>query len=126
MPKPGPVRLAAALLVLEGAALTLLGVAFGVAGVVGDPDDRALSLVEAGLVVLLGVALLLLGRAVDRERGWARSPAVTVQLLALPAGVGLAQNGVWWLAAVVLGLAGTVLFQLATPEARLAFDRRSR
>jgi hypothetical protein len=26
----------------------------------------------------------------------------------------------------VLGLAGTVLYQLATPEARLAFDRRPR
>jgi hypothetical protein len=123
---PGPVRLAAVLLAVEGAALSLLGVAFGIAGVVGDPDDRAFTYAEAAMVVALGVALLLLARAVAAERGWARSPAVTVQLLALPAGIGLAQNGVWWLAAVVLGLAGTVLYQLATPEARLAFDRRSR
>lgn len=124
MPKPGPVRLAALLVAAEGLALLLLGVGFGVAGIVGDPDDRSFTLVEAALVVGLGAALLWLSRALSRERGWARSPAVTVQLLALPAGIGLAQNGVWWLAAVVLGLAGTVLFQLATPEARLALDRR--
>lgn len=125
MPKPGAVRLAALLVALEGLALLLLGAGFGVAGVVGDPDDRSFTLAEAALVVALGGALLWLGRALSRERGWARSPAVTVQLLALPAGVGLAQNDVWPIAVVVLGLAGSVLYLLATPEARLALDRRA-
>lgn len=115
---------AAALLVVEGAALSLLGLGFGAAGVVGEPDDRAFTVLEAAMVVLLGVGVLLLARALARTRRWARSPAVTVQLLALPVGVGLAQNDAWLPAAVVLGLAGTVLYQLATPPARLAFDRR--
>ena len=116
-----PVRVAALLLLAEGAALTLLGLGYGAAAVVGEPLDRRGTLLEAGMVVGLGVAVLLLARGVDGVRGWARSAAVTVQLLALPVGVVALQNGVWWLAAVVLGPTVAVLYQLATPAARLAF-----
>jgi hypothetical protein len=119
--RPGPLLVAAALLAVEGAALSLVGIGYGVAAVVGDPDDRGFTLLEAGMVLLLGLALLLVARGVARARGWARSSGVTVQLLALPVGLGLAQNGVWLLAVPVLALAATVLYQLATPEARLAF-----
>lgn len=103
--------------------MSLLGVGFGAAGVVGDPVDRAFTVLEAAMVVLLGGALLLLARGLAGARRWSRSPTVTVQLLALPVGVGLAQNDGWVLAAVVLGLAGAVLYQLATPQARLVFQR---
>ena len=116
-----PVALAAALVAVEGLALVVLGVVYGAAGVLGDPFDRAATLLEAGLAVFAGVLVLLVARGLADVRGWARSPAVVLQLLALPVGYGLVQGRVWLAAVPVLGLAGAVLFFLATAEARLAF-----
>jgi hypothetical protein len=112
---------AALLVALEGAALTLLGLGYGVAGLVGQPFDRTATLLEAAFTVLAGVLVLLVARGLQRVAGWSRSPAVVLQLLALPVGVGLVQGQVWYAAAPVLLLAGSVLYLLATPEARLAF-----
>lgn len=112
----------AALLVgVEGVALTVLGVGYGVAGVVGAPFDRAATLLEGGFAVLAGVVLLLVARGLVRVAGWARSPAVVLQLLALPVGGGLVQGRVWYAAVPVLTLAVGVLVLLATAEARQAF-----
>ena len=112
----------AALLVgVEGAVLAVLGAGYAVAGVVGEPFDRTATLLEGGFAVLAGALVLLVARSLARVRGWARSPAVVLQVLALPVGAGLVQGEVWYAAVVVLGLAGAVLYQLATPEARLAF-----
>ena len=112
---------AAVLVAAEGAALVVVGSGYGVAGAVGNPFDRAATLLEAGLAVLAGVVLLLIARGLQGVRGWSRSPAVVLQLLALPVGSGLVQGGVYYADVPVLGLAGAVLYQLATPEARLAF-----
>ena len=116
-----PVALAAALVALEGLALVVLGVVYGAAGVLGDPFDRTATLLEAGLAVLVGGLVLLIARGLADVRWWARSPAVVVQLLALPVGYGLVQGRVWIAAVPVLGLALAVLFLLATAEARLDF-----
>ena len=112
---------AALLVALEGAALSALGLAYGAAGLLGEPFDRTATLLEAALAVLVGGLLLLVARGLAQVRGWARSPAVVVQLLALPVGAGLVQGHVWIAAVPVLGLAGAVLYLLATAEARLAF-----
>ena len=113
----------AALLVgLEGSLLVLLGSGYAVAGLVGDPFDRAATLLEAGFSVLAGVLVLLVARGLSRRRGWSRTPAVVLQLLALPVGVGLVQGRVWYAAVPVLALAVLVLYQLATPEARSALS----
>jgi hypothetical protein len=112
---------AALLVAIEGAALSALGLAYGAAGLLGEPFDRTATLLEAALAVLVGGLLLLVARGLAQVRGWARSPAVVVQLLALPVGAGLVQGRVWTAAAAVLGLAGAVLYLLATAEARLAF-----
>lgn len=106
---------------VEGVALTALGLGYGLAGVLGEPFDRAATLLEAGFAVLAGVLMLVVARGLGRVAGWSRSPAVVLQLLALPVGVGLGQGRVWYAAAPLLGLAVAVLYQLATAEARLAF-----
>ena len=106
---------------LEGVALVLLGLVYGGAGVVGDPFDRTATLLEAGMAVLAGALVLLVARGLGEVRGWARSPAVVVQLLALPVGYGLVQGRVWAAAVPVLLLAVSVLYLLMTAEARLAF-----
>lgn len=116
-----PVTRAALVVAVEGVVLVLLGLGYGAAGVLGDPFDRTATLLEAAFAVLVGVLLLLVARGLSRVAGWARSPAVVVQLLALPVGYGLVQGEVWWAAVPLLLLAGTVLYLLATPEARLAF-----
>ena len=112
---------AALLVAVEGAALILLGTGYAVAGAVGDPFDRTATLLEGGFAALAGLLVLLVARGLLHVQGWARSPAVVLQLLALPVGLGLVQGGVLYAAAPVLGLAAAVLYQLATPEARLAF-----
>ncbi|MCU1691604.1 MAG: Integral rane protein [Frankiales bacterium] len=119
-----PVRRAALLVAAEGVGLVGVGLAYAVAGLLGQPEDRLGTELGAAIAVVVGVLLLLVARALDARRAWARSPAVVVQLFALPVGYGLAQGRVWVAAAVVLGLAVAVLLQLASPEARLAFDGR--
>ena len=111
---------AALLVAVEGALLTVLGLGYGVAAVAGDPFDRAATLLAAGLAVLGGILVLLMARGLGRVAGWSRAPAVVLQLLALPVGVGLVQGQIWYAAGPVLGLATMVLYQLATPGARLA------
>lgn len=118
---PTAVRRAAVLVGAQGALLAVLGLGYGVAGVVGQPFDRTATLLEAAFTVVAGVLVLLVARGLHRGAGWARSPAVVLQLLSLPVGVGLAQGRVWYAAVPVLLLAGSVLYLLATPEARLAF-----
>ena len=106
---------------VEGGALVVLGVAYGVAGVVRQPFDRTATLLEAAFAVLAGVLVLLVARGLARVQGWSQAPAVVVQLLALPVGVGLVQGRVWLAAVPVLLLACGVLYELCTAEARLAF-----
>ena len=121
MQPSSPVRRAAVLLVTEAAGLAGLAVTYVVGAVAGDALSRPGALLGAVLFALGAGVLVLLARAVDAVRTWARTPAVVVQLLALPVGVGLAQAQVWLAAAPVLLLAGAVLYQFATPEARIAF-----
>ena len=117
-----PLRRAALLVGLEGAALALLGIGYGAAGVLGEPFDRLATLLEALFTVLLGVGLLLVGRGVLRARRWSLAPAVLTQLLALPVGIGLVQGRVWYAAVPVLLLALAVLAHLAVPSSRAAFE----
>lgn len=113
---------AALLVALEGAALAVLGLGYGVAGVVGEPFDRLATMLEAGFTVVIGAGLVLVARALLAAKRWARSPAILAQLLALPVGVGLVQGRVWYAAVPVLLLAVAVLVHLATPSARAAFE----
>lgn len=103
---------AAALLALEGVALTVLGIIDAIATAVGTPTNRALSFLVAAFGLLGGLVLVLLGRAVSRRRGWARSPAIVLELLAFPVGVGLLQGGLWAAGIPVLLLAGATLWHL--------------
>ncbi len=121
MELPSPVRRAAVLLAVEGAVVAALGASYAVVALIGEPLSLAGALVGAVLLVAAGAVLVLLARAVDRVRRWARSPAVVVQLLGLLIGVQLAQLKLWAPAVPTLLLSGAVLYQLATPEARIAF-----
>ena len=118
------VRRLALLLALEGVALTLVGIGYGVAGLFTPADTTAIELAAAA-AVLAGLALLLLARATDRGRPWSRSPAVVLNVFPFPLGLTLLQAGDWWIALPMVLLAGTVLYLYATPELRDLFRERS-
>jgi hypothetical protein len=114
------VRRLALLLALEGLLLVALGIGYGVASLTDD-SNRAAAELAAGGAVLAGLVLLLLARAVDRQRGWARSPAVVLNVLPLPIALGVLQAGAWWVGLPMLLLAGAVLYLFATPDLRQLF-----
>lgn len=117
-----PLRRAALLVAVEGAALALLGLGYGIAGLVGEPFDRLATVLEALAAIALGAGLLLVARGLAAARRWAMAPAVLTQLLALPVGVGLVQGRVWYAAVPVLALAVAVLAHLAAPSTRATFE----
>ncbi|WP_051342899.1 hypothetical protein [Pseudonocardia spinosispora] len=80
---PTQVRAAGVVVGLQG----LVGVGFAVS-LVARVGDSSLGLVpvlgEAGMFLVMGVVLILVGRGLLRGRFWARSPAVVVQMILLP------------------------------------------
>lgn len=82
----GPVTLRAAVLVLwvEAAALAVL-TAFEAYKLVTDvPEKPGLAIWLAAMIGLAAVGAYLFGRALVHRRAWARTPAIFLQLMALP------------------------------------------
>ena len=121
-----PVDRAALLVALEALVLAGLGVAYGVAGLRGGAVSRVGTEVGAVLIVVSAVLLLLVARGLHRRRGWARSPAVAVQLLTFLTGLSLAPTGVAPAAYAAMLLGGTVVYLLFTAPARRELDRPGR
>ena len=120
-----PLRRAGALVVVEGVALAVLGVAYAVSGLLGHPEDRIATVLAGLFAVLVGAALVPVGRGLATGRGWALSPTVVVQLFLVVVGVGLVQGRVWAAAVPVLVLAAAVSYLLATPDARATYRDRA-
>ena len=110
------VRRGALLLAAEGMVLLVVGVAVAIATAAGSPENRGLSYGVAGFALAGGAVLLLLARAVDRRQGWARSPAVVLQLLSVPVGVGFLQGGHWGVGVPILLVAAATLWHLIRAE----------
>jgi hypothetical protein len=123
--RPGPLAVAAALVALQG----LAGVAYGgylaVRALVDDPAESVVG-AEIGALLLVagGAGLIACARGLLGARGWARAPVITVQLLAVLIGINYVQTPAPGptVGVALLVLAGAVLYALATPAARLAFD----
>jgi hypothetical protein len=110
------VRRGAVLLAVEGVALLVVGIVFVVATATGSPENRGLSYGVAGFALAGGAVLLLLARAVDRRQGWARSPAVVLQLLAVPVGIGFLQGGLWAAGVPLLLFAAATMWHVIRAE----------
>ena len=112
---------------LEAALLAAVALVLLWLTVTGDPDSVGRALAE---VVYVGLgAGLLTAAAVGlwRVSGWARAPVVVLQVLLGLLGFSLAfQGGLPLIGVPVLVLVATVLYLLATPEARLAYFTRGR
>jgi len=123
-PLPGAVRWAALVAAAEGGALLGLGAFYVAKTTVDRPDSYGRALFGASFALAGGALLMLLARGLVRQRGWARTPVVVLQLLALPVGYSLAfQAGLPGYGGPILVLAVAALYLLFTPEGRAAFWR---
>ncbi len=113
-------RRLALLLALEGVGLIGVCAWYAVASL-SDTTDKAPAELAAAAGVLTGLLLLLLARGVDRSRGWARSPAVVLNVFPFPLALSMINAGVWWVAVPLVLLAGSVLYLFATPALRETF-----
>lgn len=119
--EPWTIRLAARVLAVEALGLVALGAVDLSKVATGSPRSVILAAAGALLAIGTGAALLLLARAVRRARGWALTPALVLQILALPVGYSLAvQAGRWVYGGPILLLALAEIALLFAPQSRRA------
>jgi hypothetical protein len=121
---PGPVRAAAAIIVIEALALMVAAAILVIKTVTGHPDSLARALLGAALAVLGALVLGGCAHGLLALRPAARTPVVVLQLLALPVGFSLAfQAGRIAYGGPILVAALAVLYLLFTPPAREVLNR---
>jgi hypothetical protein len=122
-PFPLTLRGAIALLVLQAASLVALLVLVAV-GASGKVFDATILPFE---ILALVFAAMLVGLAwqLARRRAWARSPAVTLQLLFMPFAYYLIHVGVAWAGIPVLVSALVCVVLVVAPSSRAALGIRS-
>lgn len=111
------------LLLLEGVALTVLGLVYG-GYWLAQSGDQLLAVLAGLSAVLAGLVLVGLSRAIGRGKAWARSPAITLNIFPLPIAFGAISAGAWWVGLLLLLLSGSVLYLFATSELRETFRER--
>jgi hypothetical protein len=111
-PAPSALQVVAGLVLAEGALLVIIAIFYAVETAVATTTDVIRALVSAGLTLLAGAGLLLVGRGLLRARRWARSPALVTNLILVPVAVGLLQGGRWYLGVPLIAAAATVVVGL--------------
>jgi hypothetical protein len=112
---PWTLRAGAALVALQGAALAIIGLAFGTYGIVHHPVDAVTFGFVLALALVAGVGLLFAARGLVRQQRWALPPAMVVQLCGLPVSYYMLTGGAAW-AGVPLGLITlAIIVLLLTP-----------
>lgn len=99
--RPRRIAAAAALTALEGAVIAAFGVWSLVLLATDRPDDYAQAATLAATVLALSALPLAAARGLWQLKRWSRGPSMIVQLVALPVGWEMAQNGGTMLAAAV-------------------------
>lgn len=102
------------LVAVEAAAVLAVAVGLAADAAVGSPGSRSFELVTAVLALTLGLGLGAVAAGLRRARRWARGPAVAAQLLCVPAGAGMIQQGTVLPGVLVLALAGGTLWAVVT------------
>jgi hypothetical protein len=110
-------RIAAAVLFLQGAALLALGIYILIELFVSTAQSTANAIVEVLLYVVMTACLWLVARGLWRARRWARSPAVVVQVVAGFASINMIQGdgAAPWIGVLVLVTALIAFVSLLTP-----------
>ncbi len=117
IPPPNTVRVAAALVALQGIGLLVLAGLNGASGARHGARTEQL-VAQVAYFVILGAALLLVASGLLRGRRWSRTPAIVVQVVVIAIGMWMAfPSGQlrWGLVVIVVGAACLAL--LVTPAA---------
>ncbi len=118
---PVTLRLAAGIVGLEASGLVALSGVDLYKVATGSPRSAVFAVVAAAIALGTGAVLALLGRGLLRSRGWAFTPILVLQVLALPVGYSLAvQAGRWLYGGPILLLALAELCALLAPPSRRA------
>lgn len=115
-PAPENVRVAGALVAVQGTAAAVVAVVLGVRAVGADPARLYYGLAESGIFLLLGVAVAGIGYGLVRGVHGCRTPAIVMQLLLLPVVyslLGPSRQLVW---GIVCGLVVLLTFLLLISE----------
>ncbi|WP_083418940.1 hypothetical protein [Pseudofrankia sp. BMG5.36] len=120
---PPALTVAAALVAAEGLLLVGLGAFQVIRGFGNGIDDLARA--EFGGVLSLGCGLvvLVLARTLMVNRAATKSPVIVIQLLCVPVGAAMIQNGLYAYGIPLLVVAVAVLLALAVAGLRRSSDR---
>jgi hypothetical protein len=127
-PPPAPLRWAIWLLVVEAVGVGLIGAFLVYEDLTAEATEIGAALAVTALAFAAAAAFALLARALWRQRGGARGPAVVLQLFLLPIGYYMIQGGLAWLGVpvILLGLLGCgLLVAPSTTRALGLTDRDS-
>lgn len=119
---PPSLRRAALAVGLEAALIGLGALVLLFLTLTGDPESVPRALAEVVLAALAAGVLGAGARGLWRVAGWARAPVIALQLFLGLIGFTFAFTAQQPLIGLpILALVGAVLYQLATPESRLAY-----
>jgi hypothetical protein len=114
---PRPLKIAAAIVALEGLVVALLGIG---EAITIDTSRLVLGLTTAVFLLMYGAGLVLVGRGLYRTASWSRGPAVFAQLIQLCLAWSFWGGSTRWVS-VLLALAGVgvlvAVFQKASTDA---------
>jgi hypothetical protein len=114
---PRPLKIAAAIVALEGLVVAILGVG---EAITIDTSRLVLGLTTAVFLLVYGAGLVLVGRGLYRTASWSRGPAVFAQLIQLGLAWSFWGGSTRWVS-VLLALAGVgvlvAVFQKASMDA---------
>jgi hypothetical protein len=99
---PRPLKIAAAIVALEGLVVALLGIG---EAITIDTSRLVLGLTTAVFLLMYGAGLVLVGRGLYRTASWSRGPAVFAQLIQLCLAWSFWGGSTRWVS-VLLALAG--------------------
>jgi hypothetical protein len=111
-----------ALVALQGLGLVVVAVFYVVETLVATATDTGRALVSGLLALVAGVGLLLVGRGLSRGGRWARSPALVINLIAVPVAIGLFQGGRWYVGGPLLVWAVAVVVLLFSSSVNAALE----
>ncbi|TFV66424.1 UNVERIFIED_ORG: hypothetical protein E4P37_06850 [Bacillus sp. AZ43] len=119
---PPALRRAALVVGLEAVAIGAGALVWLWLTLTGDPDSLARALAEVVVLALLAAGLGAAAAGLARAAGWARGPVVAAQIfLGLSGFVAAFEAQLPLVGVPVLVVVATVLYLLATPEARLPY-----
>jgi hypothetical protein len=124
-PAPRVLLAVAGLVALQGLGLVGVTVFYVLETLVATASDVGRALVSALLTLIGGAGLLLVGRGLARRGRWARSPALVINLIAVPVAIGLLQGGRWYVGVPLLLWAAAVVVLLFSSPVNAALEDAS-